>query len=62
MPLLPASPSTSSATFVQAARLRPGSKECEASKFSATLLLQLMFVRLLARLRAEPKHPLPVHN
>jgi hypothetical protein len=24
--------------------------------------MQLMFVRLLARLRAEPKHPLPMHN
>ena len=31
-------------------RWRPGSKECEVSKFSAALLLQLMFVRLLARL------------
>jgi hypothetical protein len=31
-------------------RLRPGSKECEVSKFSAALLLQLMFVCLLARL------------
>src|ERR1700730_10991830 len=62
MPFLPASPSTSSATFVQAARLRSGSKECEVSKFSAALLLQLMFVCLLARLRAEPKHPLPMHN
>ena len=62
MPFLPASSSTSSATFVQAARLRPGSKECEVSKFSTALLLQLMFVCLLARLRAEPKHPLPMHN
>src|ERR1700730_5306542 len=43
-------------------RLRPGSKECEVSKFCAALLPQLMFVCLLARLRAEPKHPLPMHN
>jgi hypothetical protein len=43
-------------------RLRPGSKECEVSKLSAALLLQLMFVCLLTRLRAEPKHPLPMHN
>ena len=42
--------------------LRPGSKECEMSKFSAALLLQLMFVCLLARLRAEPKHPHPMHD
>jgi hypothetical protein len=42
--------------------LRPGSKECEMSKFSATLLLQLMFVCLLARLPAEPKHPHPMHD
>ena len=32
------------------------------SKFCAALLPQLMFVCLLARLRAEPKHPLPMHN
>jgi hypothetical protein len=38
-------------------RLRPGSKECEVSKFCAALLPQLMFVCLLARLRAEPRHP-----
>ena len=62
MPFLPASPSASSATFVQAARLRPGSKECEVSKLGTAFLLQLMFVCLLARLRAEPKHPLPMHN
>ena len=35
MPFLPA------ATFVQAARLRPGSKECEVSKFSAAVSCNL---------------------
>ena len=37
-------------------RLRPGSKEREISK-RAALLVQLIFVCLLKRLRAEPKHP-----
>jgi hypothetical protein len=43
-------------------RLHLGSKEREVSKFSAALLLQLVLVCLLARLRAEPQHPLPMYD
>jgi tetratricopeptide (TPR) repeat protein len=43
-------------------RVLPGSKEFEVSKLSAVLLLQLMFVCLLAGLRAEPQHPFPMYD
>jgi hypothetical protein len=37
-------------------------KECKVLQSSAALVFHPMFVRLLARLRAKPQHPLSMHD
>jgi hypothetical protein len=49
-------------SFSPIVRLCAESEECEMSEFSATLLLQLLLVSLLACLRAEPQHARPMYD